>query len=137
MVTVLTEAGATDVTRATVAGDSLWLAKADVNRTTGWMMKPEGLCQGDLCVPVPKTRAKDYVRDDTVNIAAFWQLMGRPVLHDSAGETWMLGAAAADRANVLKSLEAPDFTLPDLAGKRHSLSDYRGKRVFLTTWSSW
>jgi hypothetical protein len=63
--------------------------------------------------------------------------MGRPVLHDDASETWMLGAGAGDRAKALKTLNAPDFTLPDLDGKMHSLSDYRGKRVFLTTWSSW
>ncbi|MBX9604973.1 MAG: redoxin domain-containing protein [Gammaproteobacteria bacterium] len=49
----------------------------------------------------------------------------------------MLGAAASDRGRALCTLEAPDFTLPDIDGNLHSLSDYRGKRVFLTTWSSW
>jgi hypothetical protein len=63
--------------------------------------------------------------------------MERPVLHDEAGRTWMLGAAARDRAKALGSLEAPDFTLPDIDGRLHSLSDFRGNRVFLTTWSSW
>ncbi|MBI3853814.1 MAG: redoxin domain-containing protein [Verrucomicrobia bacterium] len=32
---------------------------------------------------------------------------------------------------------APDFTLPDLKGKAHSLSDFRGKKVLLITWASW
>jgi peroxiredoxin len=32
---------------------------------------------------------------------------------------------------------APDFTLPDLDGRMHSLSDYRGKKVFLLAWASW
>ena len=32
---------------------------------------------------------------------------------------------------------APDFTLPDLDGKLHSLSDYRGKKVVLMSWASW
>ena len=137
MVTVLTEAGATACASATAAGENLWLSAADAERATGWTMKAEGLCQGEVCVPVPKARGADFVRSGAVNIAAFWTLMGRPVLHDQAGDTWMLGAAASDRANVLQSLEAPDFTLPDLAGKLHSLSDFRGKRVFLTTWSSW
>jgi len=27
--------------------------------------------------------------------------------------------------------QAPDFTLPDQNGNRHSLSDYRGKEVIL------
>ena len=137
MTTILTEIGSTDVASAKPAGDSLWLSAADVERATGWTMKPEGLCQGDICVPAPGDKSKEFVRDDTVNIAAFWKLMDRPVVHDTAGETWMLGRSAGERANALQSLQAPDFTLPDLDGKLHTLSDYRGNRVFLTTWSSW
>jgi peroxiredoxin len=32
---------------------------------------------------------------------------------------------------------APDFTLPDLEGRLHSLRDYRGRKVFLCSWASW
>ena len=32
---------------------------------------------------------------------------------------------------------APDFTLADLAGKKHKLSDYRGKDVLLVFWATW
>ncbi len=32
---------------------------------------------------------------------------------------------------------APDFCLPDLDGKLHRLSDYRGKKVFLFHFASW
>ena len=41
------------------------------------------------------------------------------------------GSAPAD-----KSLAA-DFTLRDLDGKLHKLSDYRGKVVFLNFWATW
>ncbi|HSY78461.1 MAG TPA: redoxin domain-containing protein [Verrucomicrobiae bacterium] len=34
-------------------------------------------------------------------------------------------------------MQAPDFELPDLDGKLHRLSDYRGKKVFLLAWASW
>lgn len=33
--------------------------------------------------------------------------------------------------------EAPDFTLPDLQGRSHRLSDFRGKVVFLNLWATW
>ena len=32
---------------------------------------------------------------------------------------------------------APDFALPDLDGRVHRLSDFRGRKVFLATWASW
>lgn len=32
---------------------------------------------------------------------------------------------------------APDFTLPDLSGRRHTLSQYRGKVIFLNLWATW
>lgn len=32
---------------------------------------------------------------------------------------------------------APDFTLKDLNGKKHTLSDYRGRVVLLNFWATW
>ena len=32
---------------------------------------------------------------------------------------------------------APDFTLTDIAGKEHKLSDYRGKDVMIIFWATW
>ena len=49
----------------------------------------------------------------------------------------MLGTAARERGRALRSLEAPDFALPDLEGRMHALSDHRGRKVLLATWASW
>ena len=137
MTTILTESQDYKATSAKPADGALWLSAADCVAATGWTLKPEGLCQGDLCIPVPKGQESNYVDGDAVNIAAFWQLMERPVLRDDNGSTWMLGAGHQDRSQTLQSLKAPDFSLPDLNGDMYALSDFRGKRVFLTTWSSW
>jgi len=37
----------------------------------------------------------------------------------------------------LESLEAPDFELPDLDGKRRRLTEFRGKKVLLHAFASW
>lgn len=39
--------------------------------------------------------------------------------------------------NVGERVKAPDFTLPDLNGNEVSLSDFRGKVVFLNFWATW
>ena len=137
MTTILTETSEFDSASARVADGNLWLSSAECENATGWTLKPQGLCQGDICVPVPTGEESIFVDKDNVNISAFWQHMDRPVLHDQAGNTWMLGMGHAERSASLASLQAPDFTLPDVNGDMHALSDYRGKRIFLTTWSSW
>jgi hypothetical protein len=126
MATVLTERGEMSLP----ATDGLWLSASDAERATGWMLKPEGMCMDEMCVPMP-------VRDGRVDVAAFWRKLDRPVVSDSAGATWVLGAGAEQRNSALAGLLAPDFTLPDLAGVPHTLSALQGRKVFLCTWASW
>lgn len=135
MVTVLTEATKVDVSAA--EGEGLWLDTSDVEQATGWTLKPEGFCQGDVCVPVPAGREAEFSRENQVNVSAFWAHMNKPAVSSDAGDVWFLGEGADSRNDALLSLEAPDFTLPDLDGKMHSLTDFRGKRVLLATWASW
>jgi hypothetical protein len=129
MATVLSESGTHEVP----AEGGLWLAPADTERVTGWAAKPEGMCRGELCVPLGASMA----RGGRIDVAAFWRHLGHPVASDRAGGTWVLGTGQAARNAALAGLQAPDFALPDLAGKIHRLSDYRGQKVFLTTWASW
>jgi hypothetical protein len=113
--------------------DGLWLAAADAERATDWTLKPEGMCRDDACVPL----RPGMQRDGRVDLAAFWRLLDAPVLTDERREVWVLGTAAEERNARLAGLAAPDFTLPDLAGAPHTLSELRGKKVFLSTWASW
>jgi hypothetical protein len=129
MTTVLTDAGAFSVD----ATDGLAVAPDDVERMTGWVLKPEGLCRDALCVPMPgAVRA-----DGRVDLAAFWRHLGNPVVTNTAWDVWALGAGAAERSAALQGLEALDVVLPDLAGVEHSIAGLRGKKVLLTTWASW
>lgn len=138
MVTIITERGSQEVSaEAERASGALWMAPADVERLLGWTLKPEGLCRGPVCVPLSGRDAKGHVRPDALDIAGLWWRMGKPLRCTDDAEVWILGEGASARSAVLESLEAPDFTLPDLAGKLHALSDYRGKKVLLASWASW
>ena len=127
--------------RAIADSNALWLDAAELKRLAGWEFKPEGICRGDLCVPMPPGRESEFTstRDGAtfLNFGALADLMGKPWAGDSKHRVWYFGAEAADRGNALRTLEAPDFELPDLEGKLHRLSDYRGTKVFLLAWASW
>jgi AhpC/TSA family len=127
------------VVTAKVEGDNLWLGAAELAKVSGWELKPEGVCKDGICVPIPVAREADFVRDNrqSFNLVSFARLMGQPILHDAKSELWYFGENAENRMAALKSLEAPDFELPDLDGKMHRLSDYRGKKVLLSAWASW
>jgi hypothetical protein len=92
---------------------------------TGWVLKPEGLCRDEECVLVPADVAQDPVM--------VWSRLGWPVVR--SGEDVYLGEPASTRSQALASTVAPDFTLRDLDGREHSLSDHRGKKVFLVSWA--
>lgn len=129
MTIVLTPTGDFDVK----VSDGLWMTDADAERVTGWALKPEGMCRAELCVPMPATA----VRGREVDVEAFWTKLGGPVVASEARDVWALGAPAEERNAALEGLQAPDFTLPDIDGTPRSLSQLRGRKVFLATWASW
>ena len=132
--TLLDETRATAV-EADVDDGRVLLTPGEVERSLGWTLTPEGFCREDICVPVRE--GAGVIRDEAVDLAAFADLLGRPLALDIDERTAAVGASAQDRARALTSLAAPNFTLPDLDGLPHSLSDYRGKKVFLAVWASW
>jgi hypothetical protein len=136
--TVLYKDRTTTAPGAASEGDGLWLPPAELRESSGWELKPEGACLDEVCVPLPPGREGEFVRDGgQFNLAALARLLGQPVVHDDAHGVWAFGESGDARRNTLASLEAPDFTLPDLEGRLHSLSDYRGKKVLLVSWASW
>jgi len=138
--TIVYDDVATEVTSASADPTQLWISTGDLTRATRFELKPQGVCRDQLCFPVPKARASEFVRKDSgttfFNLLAFAQLVNQPVAHHEALSTWYFGLRS-DQREGLASLQAPGFTLPDMAGKMHSLHDFRGKKILLVTWASW
>ncbi len=121
---------------ARVSGGRVLIEPAVLETAVGWHRRPEGLCRGEVCVPVRDAAAIDGP-DGTVDLVGVADLLGRPLVVDAEAKAAYLGEAALDRAAMLRSQVAPEFTLPDLAGRQHSLSEHRGKKVFFVAWASW
>lgn len=101
----------------------------------GWELKEQGLCRDDECVLVPDRDA--LLTDGKVDAVAAAALLGRPAVVDGGTGVAAIGAPRALRQRALDELVAPDFTLPDLDGTAHSLSDHRSKKRLLVAFSSW
>jgi hypothetical protein len=127
--------GRTTVVPASVSGDAVRLSREALESALGWTLKPEGLCRANVCVPL---RARAAVETPAgVDLTGVATALGRPLALDVEARAAYVGVGAPERARALASLQAPDFTLPDLDGRLHSLSDARGRKVVLASWASW
>ena len=112
---LLEPTGAASVVDADVEGENLWLSKYDLAATTGFELKPEGLCRDELCYPLPPGRESDFARDGKVNVAAFWRLRGGAVVHSNSGDVWVLDMLFSDDVNVHVMAEVVRVTAAHVA----------------------
>jgi hypothetical protein len=105
------------------------LSRLAFERGTGWALKPQGACRGDVCVPLP-----GETDPETVDVAAVAQRLGMPLVADDESGLRALGPAAVG-GRVLATAEAPELVLPDLDGVEFTLSSLRGQKVVLVAWA--
>ena len=92
---------------------------------TGWELKPEGACKGEVCVPLP---AGEF------DLAATASRLGMAIVADESGDRWAIGPESlGDRALV--TAEAPELTLNDIDGGEWRLSTLRGQKVVIVSWA--
>jgi len=111
--------------------DTLSMSPAELRRQTGWELKPEGACRGEVCVPMQGLATEG----GRVDVADFARRMGMPLAHDAAHGIWALGPRSGGR--VLESAELPDVVLSDFDGNSFDLASLRGRKVLLLAWASY
>lgn len=140
-VTVIYDEKATEVSASVLESKDIWLSKKDLALATRFVVKPQGVCRDELCFPLPKKRKAEFLnrqgKTEWFNLSEFARLIKQPTAIDEKQGVYYFGPRADAQNAHLNSLEAPDFTLPDMNGKLHSLRQYRGKKVLLITWASW
>jgi len=119
----------------------LWITLAELTKATQFVLKPQGVCRDELCFPLPKGRRDAFLlkegKTSWFNLSEFARLVRQPVATDTENAIWYFGPRQAEQNAYTASLMAPDFKLPDINGRPHSLKDFRGKKVLLVTWASW
>jgi hypothetical protein len=134
MLTIIDAGRAVDV-QARVEGDRVLLSPEALRDALGWELHDGTLCNDAMCVPLPA--GSSLASGGSLDLAEIARVLDRPLALDVAEGAAYLGASARERADALSSLVAPDFTLPDLAGRPHSLAEQRGNKVLLVVWASW
>ena len=111
------------------------VSNSELEQATGWSLKPEGLCREQVCVPVLNVTALSQA--DQVDLSEFARLVQQNIVIDAQRKVVALGEQAQIRGTEMATLEAPDFTLPDIHGWQVSFSDYNRRKRLLLAWSSW
>ena len=107
---------------------SLHIPRIEFESGTGWKLKPEGACQGDICIPLSKPPG------ESVDVASVAEDIGMPLAAEPAHALWALGPASIG-SRALVSAAAPELRLPDLSGEEFRLSSLRGQKVLLYAWA--
>ena len=109
--------------------ETLAIDPVELERRTGWRIKPQGACKGDRCVPLPD------IAGQRVDARALAGRLGMPLVRDEPSGFWCLGPEAGGRA--LSDVRVPDLVLPDVHGREFRLRSLRGSKVLLVAWASW
>jgi hypothetical protein len=120
---------------ARVAGGRVLLEPGALRDALGWEIHDGLLCNDAMCIPLADEAA--LVGDGGVDLEGFARALDRPLALDVEERAAFLGGSARERAQALGSQQAPDFTLPDLAGRAHALAEHRGRKILLVVWASW
>lgn len=106
---------------------------ADLERRTGWSVKPEGACKGEVCVPLPDGPAPAA----TIDVRPLADRLGMPIVEDSEHGLWALGPESVG-GRALTTATMPEVVLPDLrTGDAFDIASLRGQKVLLLAWATW
>jgi hypothetical protein len=77
-----------------------WVPIAALPDLIGWTVRPEGLCCGDVCVPMAAERRAALVVDGQLDLGGTAQLLGRAKVIDAEDATRQVIALALDPESV-------------------------------------
>jgi hypothetical protein len=126
-----------EVTQTRPGSDDLWVSPQDLTQISGFVLKPQGACLDEICVPTSDAMLSTEAGRTIFNSSELARRIKQAVAADRDRGVWSFGPVSATRTSFLEGAMAPDFELPDINGELVRLSDFLGKKVLLLTWASW
>jgi len=103
--------------------DRVDIGTEEFREATGWEIKPQGACKGDVCVALP---------DTGFSLLTTAESLGMAVVSDDG--VWAVGPETLG-GRALTSADASDVHLPDLDGHEFHISSLRGQKVLVVSWA--
>jgi hypothetical protein len=103
--------------------DRIDIGAGEFQEATGWAIKPEGACKGDVCVPLA---------DTGFDLLATAERLGMAVVSEPG--LWAVGPETLG-GRALTTADASDFHLPDLDGEEFRVTSLRDQKVLVVCWA--
>lgn len=121
----------------TGSGEGLLIRPGDLSRVNGFELKPEGACYQDMCIPLNDRFLVEQDDEQWFDLTAFADLLGQPYVADLEDRVWSFAEIPAKRETMMADAMAPGFEVTDRQGNVVRMSDFKGKKTLIVTWSSW
>ena len=101
---ILANGKTTEIAQRTDDTEHLWVRVGELPRATGWQIKPQGMCLGEMCVPLPDAKVGEWIAD-----AEDWVWMCYSEFADMIGQKYVRTVTCGVSARFPKSV-APGWS---------------------------
>lgn len=105
--------------------DHLDIRADEFEQATGWQIKPEGACKGEVCVSLG---------GGAFDMSTAAERLGMAVVSEPALGLFAVGPESIG-GRALATADASDFSLPDLDGREFRIESLRGQKVVVVSWA--
>lgn len=116
-----------------LAGDTAAVDGVALADATGWALKAEGLCRGEVCVALLGRQVD--AGGGRIDLAGWAAALGLALAVDVQHAAAALAPAPHPSSGAGEA--APDLELPALDGTTRSFAELAGRKRVLVTWASW
>ena len=126
--TVLYQGRAVTLDRTGV-GAGLLVQPQDLPGINGFILKSEGACYEDMCVPIGANLLVEQDGEQWFDLTGFADLLGQAYVADPTARVWSFAEIPVKREGMIRNAMAPEFEVSDREGQVVRMADLKGKKA--------